>query len=190
MANDFLKKVEKRIRHWYLPLIIGILSIAIGIWTIVTPAESYLALSIVFAVLFFMNGIFGTVFAISNRGSQWGWSFVFGILGIILGFILMTNPLVSAATLAIYVGFMLLFYSILGLSVAISDKEFLGTAGTSLTFLSILGLILSIIILWNPYLGGISVVLWTGFAFLSVGSFMITLSLRLRKVNKLMRSND
>ena len=184
MEKNLLEELQNGIKHWYIPLIIGILSIAVGVWTIMTPLESYLALSIVFAVLFFVNGIFSTYFALANKGPQWGWSLAWGIVGIILGVLLMASPLLSAATLAIYVGFMLLFYSVMGLAVSVNIKRQLGVGGTDLLILSILGIILSFIMLWNPALGGLSIVIWTAVAFLSVGLHAVVFAFRLRKVNK------
>lgn len=184
MEKEFFEKFQKGVKYWYIPLIIGCLLVALGIWTMLTPAESYLALAIIFAVVFLVNGIFSTAFALANKGPQWGWSFTWGILGILLGLLLIINPEISAITLALYVGFMLLFYSIMGLSTAIGIKKY-SSEGTELMVFSILGIILSFIMLWNPGLGGLSIVLWTSFAFLSIGIYAIALSIRLRKIDKL-----
>ena len=45
-------------RLWFLPLITGILFIVVGIWIFKTPMESYLTLSIFFAVTFLISGLF------------------------------------------------------------------------------------------------------------------------------------
>jgi len=67
MGNTIYKTIENAIKHWYLPLIVGVLLIVLGIWTFTTPLESYIMLSIVFAVGFFLSGIFEMIFALPNK---------------------------------------------------------------------------------------------------------------------------
>jgi len=37
MGNTIYKTIENAIKHWYLPLIVGVLLIVLGIWTLTTP---------------------------------------------------------------------------------------------------------------------------------------------------------
>ena len=67
MGNKIFKTIESAIKYWYLPLIVGILLIVLGIWTLTTPLESYIMLSIVFAVGFLLSGILEMIFALGNR---------------------------------------------------------------------------------------------------------------------------
>lgn len=187
MEKNFLEEMDHGIKHWYIPLIIGVLLVALSVWTVLTPVESYLALSIVFAIVFFINGVFSAYFSLAFRGAQWGWSFAWGMLGIILGVLLISSPALSAVTLALYVGFMLLFYSVMGLSIAIDIKQRFSGGGTDLLVLSVLGIILSFIMLWEPAFGGLSIVIWTSFAFFVIGIYAIALSFRLKKIDKELR---
>ena len=60
MNNLFDKVAEragKTIRHWWLYLLTGILSIAAGIIVFCNPLESYLTLSLMFGVLMLISGI-------------------------------------------------------------------------------------------------------------------------------------
>lgn len=188
--ETLLKEVERGVKNWYLPLLVGIILVAVGIWCIFTPLTSYLALSIVFAIGFFVSGIFETVFAIANKSEKWGWSLAIGIMSIILGILLMSNPALSAATLSFYVGFMLLFYSVTGISIASRIKEYYDVGWKTLMVVAILGVILSLIMLFNPGLAGITIVFWTAFAFISMGFFRIYIAFRLRKVKKVLKNMD
>jgi len=62
MGNKIFKTIESAIKYWYLPLIVGVLLIVLGIWTLTTPLESYIMLSIVFAVGFLLSGILEMIF--------------------------------------------------------------------------------------------------------------------------------
>ena len=53
MLNETFKSINEDIKHWYLPLIIGIIFLIIGIWAIITPEATYLSLAMLFSVTFF-----------------------------------------------------------------------------------------------------------------------------------------
>lgn len=188
--ETFLKEVESKIKYWYFPLIVGIIMVAVGIWCILSPVASYVALSIVFSVSFFLSGIFDAVFAIVNRSERWGWSLAIGIMSIVVGFLLMVNPALSVVMLAFYVGFMLLFYSVTGIGIAVGVKRYYGDGWATLMIIAVLGVILSLIMLFNPAFAGISIVLWTAFTFLVIGFFRIYVSFKLRKVKKLLKDAE
>ena len=187
MENKIYKTIESAIKHWYLPLIVGILLIVLGIWTLITPLESYLMLSIVFAVGFFLSGVFEMIFALTNKHKSWGWSLALGILSIIIGLLLIMNPAISMVTLPFYVGFMLLFHSILGISSAYEMRRYGIMDWGWLMLVAVLGMIFSFIMLWNPIFAGLNIVVWTGIAFLVTGIYMIYFSTRLNKLNKLLK---
>ena len=110
MNSYFLSSLKNAIKHWYIPLIVGILFIITSFVVFSTPLSSLLTLAIIMSVSFIVSGIFEVVFALSNRRSMenWGWSLVFGLLTLIVGFMLVTNPALSILTLSLYVGFILL----------------------------------------------------------------------------------
>ena len=185
MGNTIYKTIEKAIKHWYLPLIVGVLLIVLGIWTFTTPLDSYIMLSIVFAVGFFLSGIFEMIFALSNKHKSWRWSFALGLLSIIIGLLMILNPAISMATLPFYVGFMLLFHSILGISSSYEMRQYGIMDWGWLMLVAVLALIFSFIMLWNPLFAGVSIVVWTGIAFIVTGFYMIYFSTRLIKLNNL-----
>ena len=43
MIEKTFKKLEKPIKRWYMMLLVGIVFVILGIWTIATPADSYVA---------------------------------------------------------------------------------------------------------------------------------------------------
>ena len=113
MNNQFFKQIKRSVKHWYLHLIIGLVFIVAGIWAFTFPAKSYVALTIVFSISFFISGIMEIVFATANRKvmENWGWTLVLGIFTTIVGIMLIANPAISAVTLPLYVGFMLMLHS-------------------------------------------------------------------------------
>lgn len=187
--ETLFKKLETSIKRWYMPLIAGILLIILGIWTIATPVESYVALSVVFAIGFLVGGIFEVAFAIANKQKDWGWSLVLGILNIIVGILLLANPAISMVTLPYYVGFVLLFRSISGIASAYEMKQYGILDWGTLMVIAVLGVIFSFILLWNPIFAGANVVVWTAIVFFVIGIYMIYYATRLKKLNKIIKED-
>lgn len=181
------KKIEKAIKRWYLMLVVGVIFIVLGIWTLATPVDAYIALSFVFAMGFLVSGITEMVFALSNKHQNWGWSLVLGILSTVVGVLLLINPAASMVTLPLYVGFTLLFRSISGMTAAYDMKQYGILDWGTLMVTAVLGLILSFVLLWNPGFASINVVIWTAVAFIVLGGYSIYFSFELRKLNKLIK---
>ena len=187
MRKSIFKTFNDTIKHWYIPAIVGSIFIVVGIYTFASPATSYVALSILFSLSFLFSGISEIVFSLTNRNEMdnWGWVLAFGILTTVIGGLLLSNPAVSMATLTFYVGFLILFRSISALSFSLDLKDYgIGDWG-ALMALSVIGLIFSIIMIWNPAFAGMTIVIWTGLAFITTGIFSLYMAFKLKKLNEL-----
>ena len=181
----FFKAVKSTIKHWYLPLIGGVILIIMGIWTFKEPAGSYAALAFLFSISFIVSGLFETYFSIANREviDNWGWQLVMGMITLIVGILMFLRPEISMLTLAFFVGFIVLFRSLNAIGVSLDLKNY-GVKGWGTTmFLGVLGMILGIIMVWNPGLAGLSIVIWTAMALIIVGVLSIIVSLKLKKIH-------
>ncbi|MBP8945465.1 MAG: DUF308 domain-containing protein [Paludibacteraceae bacterium] len=186
MENDFIKTVTHTIKHWYIPLIIGIMFIIIGIFCFVSPLTSYLTFSLIFSISFLFSGILEIVFSITNRKEidNWGWTLAFGIITFIIGLLLVLNPRITMLSLPYFIGFLMLFRSIFAMSLAIDLKNYYVLNWGYLLAIAILGIIFSFILLLNPLFGGIAITLLLGFTFLASGCYSIYLSFELKRLKK------
>ena len=173
-------------RNWYMELIMGILFILVGVWVFMTPASSYIAFSVFFAITFLITGIMEMSFAISSRKyvEGWGWSLAGGIIDTLIGLLLVSKPALTMTVLPFYVGFALLFRSSLAIGLSFELGRLKIPDWGLLLFIGILGAILAFIMIWNPAFAGLTIVAYTALAFLSIGIFRIYLSFRLQKLNK------
>lgn len=185
MENYLFKKVRIAIDYWYIPLLVGLLFVGIGVWSFITPLGAYLTLAFVFSISFLASGIFEIIFALSNRKKidNWGWTLASGIIGLVVGILLVSNPLISITLLPLYVGFVVLFRSIMAIVLAFNLKSYAVADWKNLLFLGILGTIFSFLLLWNPLFAGLSLVYWTAFAFIAIGIFYIYFSLKLKRIH-------
>ena len=186
MNNQFFKQIKQSVKHWYLHLIIGLIFIAVGIWVFTAPIQSYIALTIVFSLSFLISGMMEIFFASSNRKvlENWGWTLALGILTALVGVMLIANPAISAVTLPLYVGFMLMLRSFWAVGSAFDLKDY-GVKGWGVSlFIGILGVLFAALIILKPAIGGMTLVIWTGLALLSSGAFNLFLASKMRKLHK------
>ena len=182
--GEILDAAYSRLKHWYTPLIIGILFIAFGVFLFSQPVGAYLGLAIFFAWTFLLSGIFEIFFSFSNRESinGWGWYLVSGIFSTVIGIYLLIYPGISAAVLPYVVGFTLMFRSVFALGLAFQHSSMgLGTSwGLILT--AVLGLILSFMIISDPLFGAYSIVVMTAVTFIMEGINAAILAFDLKKL--------
>lgn len=181
----FLKSTKNAIKHWYIPLLVGIFFIAISIFVLISPISSLLTFSILFAISFLIGGISEIIFSITNRSRMynWGWTLTFGIITLLLGLLLISQPLLSLTALIFYVGFTILFRSISSISFAIDLKRYGNGNWISLIILGVLGAGFSFILLWNPALGGLSLIWLVALSFFFSGLFHFLFSFQLKKLH-------
>lgn len=173
-------------KHWYAPFLLGILFILVGIWVFSTPAASFLALAMLFAATFVISGFLGIIHAAANRKliSGWGWSLAAGIAELLIGILLIARPEITVVTLALFVGFAILFRSITAIIWSIELKAVGISNWGILLLLGILGALFAFIMLWNPILAGLTIVAYTAFAFIVIGGFQVYFAIKLKKLNK------
>lgn len=187
MAKTFLKSVQNAIKFWWIPLFVGLLLIATGIYSMTVPVASFVALAAVFSVSFLISGFFEIIFSISNKDriDNWGWTLVYGISTFVIGLFLIINPIETFLVFAFYVGFLFLFRSISGISYAIDLKNYGVTDWKWLMFISILGLASAFILIAYPKLAGLTAVYWMSFTIISSGFFAVYVSFQLKKLKNI-----
>ena len=183
-----LKTVRNSVKNWYILLIVGLIFLAAGIYSFVSPEGSLLALAFFFGWSFLISGAIEIVFSISNRDEleNWGWTLIFGIITFLVGVLLLARPGITIVMLSFSLGFLVLFRSIGAISFALELKNYEDNSGwgTLLAF-GILGVLFSFLLLWNPGLAGLTIAFWIGLALVTAGIFSIYLSLKLRKLKGL-----
>ncbi|TLP71786.1 HdeD family acid-resistance protein [Maribacter sp. ACAM166] len=182
MEASFLKSIK----HWYIPLLVGLFFVIVSIVAFTSPQSSLLTLSFLFALSFLFGGLSEIIFSIVNRKQMenWEWSLAFGIITFIVGFSLVIHPALSLSILAFYIGFVILFRSVAAISFALDVKKYGSKNWGGLLALGILGTLFSFILIWNPVFAGMSIVVLIALSFLFAGLFNIALALQLRKLHK------
>lgn len=180
-----LKTVRNSVKNWYILLIVGLIFLAGGIYSFVSPAGSFLALALFFGYSFLISGVMEVVFSISNRKEleNWGWTLIFGLITFLVGLLLLARPEITMLTLSFSLGFLVLFRSIGAIGFALDLKDYDDNSGWgTILVLGILGVLFSFLLLWNPAFAGATIAFWIGLTLTVAGVFSIYLALKLRKL--------
>ncbi len=175
-----------RVKHWYIFLFIGILFIGTGIWTFMNPQESYLALGMVFSIAFIVGWVLGMFFAIMSVDtvSSWIWSTIFSAIAVIIGLMMLFNPPLADLTLGIFVGFVILLQSAVLFAMSIEMKQEDVSDWFIIMILGFLTALFASMVILNPQFAGLTVVFWTGIAFIALGAVYIYISFKLKDIKK------
>ena len=184
--ENISKKIGSAIKHWWLMLVVGILSVIAGILVFVFPLETYVTLSIAFGVLMLLVGAAQLIVSASsdNYLMMRGYFIVGGVLDVLLGLFLCLYPGITVFLLPILLGIWMLYHSFMMIAFG-GDLGTFGLRGQGETVAGgILLLLLSILILMNPFSAGIAaVVVLTGVGLVIFGITLIMLSVRLRRLH-------
>ncbi|AZQ64020.1 HdeD family acid-resistance protein [Flammeovirga pectinis] len=183
--NNLFGEIKFDIKHWYLPLISGLLFVGLGIWSAMHPLVTLVSLSYIFSITFLMVGTLQVIMAIVNRKNMigWGWSLVGGIFTAVLGAILIANPALSITTLPLYLGFYVMLQGFNSIGKAIEYKDHSSNWGWIL-FSGIVGVLLGFSLLSNIALAGMTTAFIASFALINTGVSEIIVSVKLKKLKK------
>ena len=187
-----VERIKKTIKHWYAPLISGIIFIGAGILAFIFGKATFLTLTILFSLTFLLSGISEVIFSVANRKEMkhWGWSLAWGMISFIFGVALLAHPFESMFVLALLVGLAFLFRSTGGIILAINLKRSHYSKWGLLLALSITGVLFSVVLMAHPLIAGALAVVLSGIMLIVGGVFCISLSVLLRYLNKMIKQMD
>ncbi|MBV1005892.1 HdeD family acid-resistance protein [Listeria monocytogenes] len=119
----FSDRKSQNVSGWVLAD--GILSILLGFLLLLNEFDGTLTLVLLFGMWVLFAGIMRTIGAFTakqNNVQGWGWILTIGIIGIIVGFIALFNPVVSAIGIVLVVA---IFFIVQGIG-AIATFFFIG----------------------------------------------------------------
>ena len=178
---------------WQLVLLRGVLLLLMGILFIAYPMGTLLVLVTYMGFYWIFDGIITLVKSMKgrNQNSKWGWGLIAGIIGIIAGLVVVSQPvlttIISSSFVVWFLAFGAIFYGITGLVTGIRlRKEIKGE--WSMIIGGIFSILFGIILMSSPFLSALTIVAIIGWLAIIGGISMITLSFQVKK--KLHNAND
>lgn len=179
--------IASKNNYWWLTVIIGILFIIIGVWSLFTPVETLLTVAYFVGFMFLFTGI-AEIFSVSSSNGNWGWSLLSGVIDFIIGVLFVTMPAGEAVLVISFLfGFWILFRSILGLGLVLSLKnstnQSVANSSKNIIALPIIGILLGFIFLMSPVIASGFIVGIFSAAVITFGIFELYWGFFLKKNN-------
>ncbi|WPQ60461.1 DUF308 domain-containing protein [Chitinophaga sancti] len=181
--NHSLSHTQRRFRrYWGLSFTIGILFMLAGAGMILLPFKAYYILSVIFSITFIINGITEITMGILVEEflESRSWRIAGGVTDLFIGVII--YPELSIHGLAYLLAISLIFRSIMMMGLSFSLRLYNGVSWMWLFMISILSLIFSFLVIWDPNIMEFSIATFTGMAFWGIGLFMLMFSFRLKRI--------
>jgi uncharacterized membrane protein HdeD (DUF308 family) len=163
---------------WWLVLVEGIVVALLGLILLVAPGASLVFLVWLLGIYLVIAGIF-RIIGIFLDSSSWGWKLAAGILCLIAGLAILSNPLwsttLASTWLVILAGFLAMLQGVAGLVVAFQG------GGWGMGALSVLGILLGLFLVINPLIGVAALTLILAIFMLIGGVGAVVQAFRMRR---------
>jgi uncharacterized membrane protein HdeD (DUF308 family) len=171
---------------WWLLLLRGLAAIVLGILFFTNPGATLIVIMTFLGAYWFVDGIFTLIASLQGKkeNKNWGWGIFVGILSILAGLAVFSQPIVSAlfttTFLMYFMGFIILAS---GVSSMVTGFKLDAASGKWIMILGgVLAIILGLLLLINPVFSATFFVSLLGFFSIVGGIILIGLSLQIRKL--------
>jgi uncharacterized membrane protein HdeD (DUF308 family) len=171
--------------HWVLFLVEGIVLVVLGAAAVIIPPIATLAVAVFLGWLFLISGAVGlfTTFWMKNAPGFW-WSLVSAILGIVVGIVLIANPVSGAVSLTLVLIAFFVVEGVATIMFALEHKRELSGQWGWMVASGVVDLVLAGIILMGlPQSAAWAIGLLVGINLLFGGMAMIAMALHARSVD-------
>ena len=167
---------------WWYTLLRGIILVLLAFFVFRHPVNAILGVAVYVGVSLLLTGIVQTGASFASKGviPNWGWALAGGLIDILFGFVLLSNPALTAASLPFVVGFWIIVSGIMSFADAFQSRK----EGNSLWGLGMLGGALSVaigyFIMSNILVGALTITTWMGIGFAIAGIVNIVIGFKLK----------
>ena len=161
---------------WWVPLVLGLLSLVAGVIVLIKPSNSLKAITVVIGIFILLDGIMQVYMGLRHRVENSTMVAVIGVLDLIIGIILIRHPIAGVTAVALLIGIWLAAAGVLRLIVAFE------THGDRLGRILVGGieLLAGIVIVANPNIRLATLAVLVGVAFILNAIALIVLAIAMR----------
>lgn len=184
--ENLTSKVARAVQHWWLLMLAGLVCVLLGIVVFIFPLESYVTLSILTGVVMLVVGAAQLIIASTsgNYLAMRGYMIVGGVADLLLGIFLCVYPGVTLVVLPVMMGVWMMYHSFMMIAFGGDLDTFRIGGGGTVIFGGVILLLLSILVLANPFRAGIAaVIVMAGVGFLLLGILLCWMAMKLRNIH-------
>lgn len=167
---------------WWVALLKGVILLLLSIYVFRYPLDALVGVAFYIGISLLITGIFQAGISVSTRNvdANWGWALAGGLIDILFGFVLLSNPVLTASTLPFVVGFWIIVSGIMSFVNAFQYKK----EGFPMWWLGLLGGLLSMLIgymITNDLAAGMLVITaWMAIGFALAGIVNIIIGVKIK----------
>jgi uncharacterized membrane protein HdeD (DUF308 family) len=165
---------------WLIWLVLGLLSVGVGIWLILSPEVAIATLALLLSIALFLNGLSELVTA-GDRSHPWV-GYVLGGLFLVAGVVVLLRPGKSLWFLAVVVGIAVITTGVMQVAVAIMDRERI-RHWVLLAVLGVVGIVVGILAIAWPDITVWVLALLIGIRLLIFGVVQLAIAFGLRSLS-------
>jgi uncharacterized membrane protein HdeD (DUF308 family) len=184
VAADSLRRVIRK--TWWVPLLQGVAALIIGLLLFARPGATLVALTMFLGAYWLVGGLFDIVGAVSRRDSDRHWvlALLSGILGVVVGFLLLGQPILGAIVTSLVMVSLLAIGAILSgifdIAWAVRVRNQIQGEGW-IILLGVLSVLLGLMLLASPLLSAAALVQFAAILAVVGGIALIVTAFRLRR---------
>lgn len=184
-----INKITELVGKWWLVLILGILSVLMGIIVAGNPAFGFETITALMIAELIMSGVIAAAFIIINRSLiiGWGWNLIGPVCLVILGIIISCTDGASETLLLIFYSSGIIVSGIQAIVCAVFMNKVHAKGWVWTLILGIITVILGCMLAADPLAGIIAIGLMVAFTMISFGIEMITMSIVMSKAHSLLK---
>jgi uncharacterized membrane protein HdeD (DUF308 family) len=180
-------------RLWWLPLLRGIMMVILGVYALLSPGVTVAIFVQVFGFFLAFDGVLAIIAGVTGEVPSRGWTIARGVLAVIVGILVVGNPVFVAGIAAVWFVYLLGFAAIVSGAIevfaAIRDRNQIEGEGW-LILGGVIAVIFGILLLSAPLLFANTIVRIMGAVAIVGGIASIIFSLRLRGLNKKLQTHE
>ncbi len=182
MAKKRVVPVHRIGSNWWLPVLTGLISVAVGILAIAYPDITLRVLGIIFGINILIAGAIALIMAFDPDSDtpHSVMRLIVGFIALLAGLTLLVRPSASVLAVLLVIAFWLIVVGVADLLRGITIRE----GRWSSIVLGVIGIAAGIILVANPDIGITTIALIAGIVFIVRGVVEMALGIELRRAAK------
>jgi uncharacterized membrane protein HdeD (DUF308 family) len=165
-------------RVWWLPLLVGVLSMLAGVIVLIKPGNSLKTIAVIVGIFIAFDGVIALVAALRRTTESRGLTALVGVLGLVVGVMLIRHPVHGITAIALLVGIWLIAVGAIRLVLAFEEEHRLWRA-----IVAVVEIIAGLVIVSSPSIGLAALAILIGISLIANGASLTVLGFLLHGVS-------
>jgi uncharacterized membrane protein HdeD (DUF308 family) len=170
---------EQLSKTWWVWALRGVAAIIFGLLALFYPGATLSSLVMLFGIYALVDGAIAVYHSLVNRGTNWGWELLEGVVSVIAGILAFAMPFLTFLTILFIIAFWAIVTGVMQIVMAwrtreeIDNEIWLGLAG-------LMSIIFGILVFLDPFAGSLATIWVIGVYSIIFGVMFIALAFRYR----------